>query len=695
MKPMHNGWGRGVCLMTLLAAGLAGAVGLATTANAFDRDSVSNLVLWLKADAGVTTNASGTVTAWADQSVSNNHATLLTGNPALVANVIGTRSAVWFDGNADTLSLAARMGNIRTVFWVINEDAAATDSYRPLLGDSANYDFHRGLTKFFWSGGDASTYVKNGVTYVNGTSVGNGTATRVPTNISVVALVTTGNARSDQVGRDRADSSRAWHGNLAELLVYSHALTSNEQTTVGAYLSNKYGILTTYTPQVAVNATTGVSQVTAASATLNGTLVSTGDAPTQVHIFWGTRDAGTAAPSWQHTNDLGILAVGPFSTNLTGLTPDTTYYYVCRATNSMSSGWSSVRWFRTAMAADPGGLRMKLQFTGYGRSETLVNIPLLIVFSNGLPGFSYADFRSPPWYDLRFTDTNLVSLNYEVERWDAAGSSYVWVQIPALADTNACIYAHWGRVGLQAPEFTTNGLTWSEGFGAVWHCHNAVTNGGRLADSTANRNDAIFVDANASSEVGATGGIAGPAIRLSGDADYLRVSNSLTVQPREALTCEIWARSGTATWNDFGLLMSKRDAYLLHTEPSSKGVTFYCWNPGATQIGYTPTFDITQWHYYAGTYGAAAMRLLMDGARVNSTSGGGMLAEDAGELRMGSDDGYARYLNGWLDEARVSLVARSTNWIWATWLNMASNSGFVAYGPVENAGSKGTVFWIE
>ena len=38
-------------------------------------------------------------------------------------------------------------------------------------------------------------------------------------------------------------------------------------------------------------------------------------------------------------------------------------------------------------------------------------------------------------------------------------------------------------------------------------------------------------------------------------------------------------------------------------------------------------------------------------------------------------------LNGRLDEVRVSSVARSSNWLWATWQNIASNSTFNSYGP--------------
>jgi len=272
---------------------------------------------------------------------------------------------------------------------------------------------------------------------------------------------------------------------------------------------------------------------------------------------------------------------------------------------------------------------------------------------------------------------------------------HVWVQVPRLFDTNGFIYAYWCRSGLAAPAFTTNGMTWSEGFGGVWHCHDTVTHGGKQRDASPYRSDATFYDANASSAAGTAGGAVGYATRLSGDADYLEVANSPGIRLRNAATCEIWARSGTATWNEYGALLSKRDHYVLHPEQGLKTFTFYRWNPAMGGIGYAPTADLTAWHYYAGTYDATATRVFMDGVRRGSAGGGPSLMEDTGFLTFGRDDGWARYLNGWVDEARVSHVARSTNWIWATWSCMASNASFLAYGPVDTRIQNGALFMLK
>jgi len=57
-------------------------------------------------------------------------------------------------------------------------------------------------------------------------------------------------------------------------------------------------------------------------------------------------------------------------------------------------------------AADFGAwtMRSKLTLTGYGKSETLTNFPVLVKLDPaGIGGFSYNDFQTAGGGDLRFT----------------------------------------------------------------------------------------------------------------------------------------------------------------------------------------------------------------------------------------------------------------------------------------------------
>ena len=49
---------------------------------------------------------------------------------------------------------------------------------------------------------------------------------------------------------------------------------------------------------------------------------------------------------------------------------------------------------------------------------------------------------------------------------------------------------------------------------------------------------------------------------------------------------------------------------------------------------------------------------------------------------------------GGIQEVRISNVARSTNWEWAIYQNMASNSVFNLYGPVTSSSSINTTLML-
>jgi autotransporter-associated beta strand protein len=80
--------------------------------------------------------------------------------------------------------------------------------------------------------------------------------------------------------------------------------------------------------------------VTAASATLNGTVSDVGYGAPVITLFWGTSNAGTNAGGWPHSVTLPGTHSGGFSAPVTGLERATTYYFTARATNSAGSSWA-------------------------------------------------------------------------------------------------------------------------------------------------------------------------------------------------------------------------------------------------------------------------------------------------------------------------------------------------------------------
>jgi hypothetical protein len=77
------------------------------------------------------------------------------------------------------------------------------------------------------------------------------------------------------------------------------------------------------------------------------------------------------------------------------------------------------------------------------------------------------------------------------------------------------------------------------------------------------------------------------------------------------------------------------------------------------------------------------MKYFRDGSLIGAFSTAKTAIDDrSGPLVLGGVDAMGNYWVGALDELRISSVARSADWLWATWRSVAANTAFNEYGPV-------------
>ena len=145
-----------------------------------------------------------------------------------------------------------------------------------------------------------------------------------------------------------------------------------------------------------------------------------------------------------------------------------------------------------------------------------------------------------------------------------------------------------------------------------------------------------------------------------------------TQQPlTNALTVECWAQSDTAVWNNTGMLVSKRDAFIIHPNANSTGITFYVhsggWRPLAFNLGSIPDFDLTDWHQYVGAFDGASgvSQLFVDGVlRASVDFGDALLLNSSSQpLYIGFDNSGARWFDGSIDEVAIYDYALSAEQI--------------------------------
>jgi autotransporter-associated beta strand protein len=211
------------------------------------------LVLQMDASKITGTGDGAQLNTWADASSAANHAQRQNGSssgyPKYVASGVNGRPVVRFNsgtGNTGDYFQFNRISNIRTVFWILKENAGVAGSHF-LLGDNVSYDFHRGISpsRPLWDSNYVSPNIRNGTTKLMGTTV-DGTATSLPSeSFRLVSLETSGNVSANQICQDRT-SHGSWQGDIAEILIYNRTLSGEEEYKVGAYLSNKYGLQTSY-----------------------------------------------------------------------------------------------------------------------------------------------------------------------------------------------------------------------------------------------------------------------------------------------------------------------------------------------------------------------------------------------------------------------------------------------------------------
>lgn len=233
----------------------------------------TGLSLWVKADAGLTCTGgctgTNTVTAWADQSGNGNNLTTSSSTLTYAAADINGLPAVHFDmtgatpgPSSFTLTTGLTPTSV-TIFAVLKNItgttrgtiiSGATGSLQYFVNDGgsnvlqgANSTFNALLLN--GTAAQSAVYHQVNFTGVSGTSqalrqnrTADGTATTA-TSFAGAAMTTIGyNKQAGTGGCALPTSCESLSGNLAELLVYSAALSGTNNTTVENYLNCRYGL---------------------------------------------------------------------------------------------------------------------------------------------------------------------------------------------------------------------------------------------------------------------------------------------------------------------------------------------------------------------------------------------------------------------------------------------------------------------
>jgi len=245
---------RWVCIAIVLLPALAiAAPSGGGPARAFTPADVEGLVLWVAADAGVTTDRAGRVAAWADRSAGKNHFTqkIADRQPVLVAGAAGGRPAIRFDGVDDALVLGKPIDPAgKSVFIVVRWGAVRGYSFA--IGCNAGSDGYLRMLeqKVLVTGGNYPRIYQNRIAVPKAPYPSGGDRKPfhyVPQSLTQwnVYAITDNPATKEAIkflGRNEHNNTpgNRFAGEIAEMAVYNRPLAAAQRRQVEQYLGAKY-----------------------------------------------------------------------------------------------------------------------------------------------------------------------------------------------------------------------------------------------------------------------------------------------------------------------------------------------------------------------------------------------------------------------------------------------------------------------
>jgi len=247
---------------------LVGSLLNVSQAYATSLPSIGSLTLDLQSNVGVTTNSSGQVTAWADQSGQNHNAVTITNSgPTLLNNQLNGNPELSFSGNNELQIGGSQLLTSQqyTIFTVVNSTTTSS-GYQEII---SNWAGSNSTTSVFL--GTVGNPTSPGVRFTDnyggnadpvhgGNGIGNIVSPSTPfiltaisnTNNALlyqnntllgqdnVAITTRDLTTPYYIGNQGSPLNEYWTGNIAAILVYNSALTNVQQAEVYNYLNSTY-----------------------------------------------------------------------------------------------------------------------------------------------------------------------------------------------------------------------------------------------------------------------------------------------------------------------------------------------------------------------------------------------------------------------------------------------------------------------
>ncbi len=308
-------------------------------------------------------------------------------------------------------------------------------------------------------------------------------------------------------------------------------------------------------------------------------------------------------------------------------------------------------------------------------SASVSDFPLLLRFNSANFNFAQAQANGS---DIRFTDAADAPLSYEIEQWDSVnGKAAVWVKIPTITgNARQEIKMYWGKSGTGSQSSGSSVFNVSNGYACVMHLN------GNVLDSTGSTSP---VNGGATAT---TALIGGTAMNLStGDITSAANITNFPAGTNPASSGQVWVRARKLNNWSMPLAWGNKNAYGWNTwnmqigfwgSPSVLPSPITCRGPAV--LSGSTALAANQWYHLAYTNSGGTAKLYVNGVLDGTATGGSLTITNPQALSLGMASGDAD-----VDEARISSVARSADWVKLEYENQKPVQTLV--GGIVSAGS--------
>jgi hypothetical protein len=158
-------------------------------------------------------------------------------------------------------------------------------------------------------------------------------------------------------------------------------------------------------------------------------------------------------------------------------------------------------------------------------------------------------------------------------------------------------------------------------------------------------------------------GISGMAMSLDGVNDYINLGNNPMFDITEQITLAAWVNTNDSGDGQHNPYISKGDTAYAIKHASGNTIQFFIYDEDWYSANYSVNDSFNgDWHFVAGTYDGAEVKLYVDGSLTGTTPHEGTIGVQTFNVAVGTNtEAEGRFYWGLIDEARIYNRALTIN----------------------------------